>query len=219
MPQEEEETAGESRIFLLEKELDAALQRNHSLEKDNEYLKQEVARLKAQLSTLKAQNTDRKSALWKKVQASINSSDEQKPVFWQSNLQEEPPSVEENSCPSVYAIEIPAGKNRAQRVPKPPPKRSLALRMPSNAANGKAAPPPPPPPPLPSKLKSGRSQAVRRVHEVLELYRSLTRREAKAEPKAGAVGNSTAANTRNMIGEIENRSAYQLAVRMQIAPL
>jgi Wiskott-Aldrich syndrome protein len=56
---------------------------------------------------------------------------------------------------------------------------------------------------------------VRRVPEVVEFYHSLMRRDSKREGGGGSdagPGGSGAANARDMIGEIENRSSHLLAV-------
>jgi len=58
---------------------------------------------------------------------------------------------------------------------------------------------------------------VRRVPEVMELYRSLTRRDAHKENRSNPAGTPVVAFTKNMIGEIENRSAYLSAVSMVTA--
>lgn len=59
---------------------------------------------------------------------------------------------------------------------------------------------------------------MRRVPEVVEFYHSLMRRESKRDgsgtaSEAANGGGGGAAATRDMIGEIENRSAHLLAVR------
>jgi Wiskott-Aldrich syndrome protein len=56
---------------------------------------------------------------------------------------------------------------------------------------------------------------VRRVPEVVEFYHSMMRRESKRDGCAAsdAANGGGAAATRDMIGEIENRSAHLLAVR------
>lgn len=211
---EVKEAGEESRLARLEKELDASQERSHFLEIENEQLKQEIARLKSQLASLRAQNADRKSALWKKVQNSINSSNEaqQNPTI-QSKIQEEAiAEADENLCIRLDSPELRARGERAPRIPKPPPKPSSASRTPSHIANGMKAAPPPPPPPPPSKLQGGKATAVRRVPEVLELYRSLTRRDTKLDSATGLSGTPVPMNNRNMIGEIENRSAYVMAV-------
>ncbi|ESQ36195.1 hypothetical protein EUTSA_v10007909mg [Eutrema salsugineum] len=66
---------------------------------------------------------------------------------------------------------------------------------------------PPPPPPLPSKTTLGK-RSVRRAPEVVELYRALTRRESHTDNKINQNGVLSPAFSRNMIGEIENRSKY-----------
>jgi hypothetical protein len=50
------------------------------------------------------------------------------------------------------------------------------------------------------------------VPEVVEWYRSLVKREGKNDGKSGSTGIPVATNSRDMIGEIENRSAYVIAV-------
>ncbi|XP_059624458.1 protein CHUP1, chloroplastic-like [Cornus florida] len=80
----------------------------------------------------------------------------------------------------------------------------------------KAAPPPPPPPPLLAKgLKSVPSR-VRRVPEVVEFYHSLMRRDSRRDSGGGAPDGPAPANPRDMIGEIENRSAHLLAIKTDV---
>lgn len=88
--------------------------------------------------------------------------------------------------------------------PPPPPKSSAGTPM-------TRAPPPPPPPP-PTRGSKASAASVRRVPEVVEFYHSLMRRDSKRESGAGVTDAPAAANARNMIGEIENRSAHLLAV-------
>ncbi|KAG1330241.1 Protein CHUP1, chloroplastic [Cocos nucifera] len=57
------------------------------------------------------------------------------------------------------------------------------------------------------------ASSVRRVPEVVEFYHSLMRRDSKRESGSGVPDAPAAANARNMIGEIENRSAYLLAIK------
>jgi hypothetical protein len=102
-------------------------------------------------------------------------------------------------------------RSRAPRVPNPPPNPTCTQPKTTVRKEGCMAPPPPPPPPLPSKLQRS-TKAIQRVPEVVELYRSLVRREGKNDAKSGSVGIPAATNSREMIGEIENRSAYVLAV-------
>jgi hypothetical protein len=56
---------------------------------------------------------------------------------------------------------------------------------------------------------------VRRVPEVVEFYHSMMRRESKRDAGCGAeaANGGGVAAARDMIGEIENRSAHLLAVR------
>ncbi|KAI3827895.1 hypothetical protein L1987_01984 [Smallanthus sonchifolius] len=99
--------------------------------------------------------------------------------------------------PPVPSISRPA--------PPPPPPRTT-----------KAAAPPLPPPP-PKGLKSLLAK-VRRVPEVAEFYHSLMRRESRRESCNGASSADapSTANTRDMIGEIENRSTHLLAIKTDV---
>ncbi|KAG2395985.1 Protein CHUP1-like protein [Vigna angularis] len=136
-------------------------------------------------------------------------------------------------------------RSRAPRVPKPPPRPSLSSssmrsRYTDSAAseNGNveiekviSRPPPPPPPPFKAALKTappppppppkGSRQVtakVRKVPEVVEFYHSLMRRESQSrrESLSGVVELPPAANPRDMIGEIENRSSHLLAIKTDV---
>ncbi|RDX88203.1 Protein CHUP1, chloroplastic, partial [Mucuna pruriens] len=136
-------------------------------------------------------------------------------------------------------------RSRVPRVPKPPPRRSSTSSsqhspVPNNGnveteqvisqpamiapppppppppkAASKAAPPPPPPPPKGSRQVTAK---VRKVPEVVEFYHSLMRRESQSrrESMSGAVEVPAAANPRDMIGEIENRSSHLLAIKTDV---
>lgn len=131
-------------------------------------------------------------------------------------------------------------EKRAPRVPRPPPKpsggdntRSDSKSTTTTASAGDGVPPPPPPPPPPRPpLPTGapppppppaagliiKGQAsgdkVQRAPEVVEFYQTLMKREAKKETTLLLPSSaSSAADIRSsMLGEIENRSAFLLAV-------
>ncbi|KAL8268254.1 hypothetical protein R6Q59_002052 [Mikania micrantha] len=97
-----------------------------------------------------------------------------------------------------------------QQLPAPPPPPPPPPRT-----TKAAAPPPPPPPakglkPLPAKVK--------RIPEVVEFYHSLMRRESRRESGSGSSSGDvvSTANTRDMIGEIENRSTHLLAIKTDV---
>ncbi|XP_059660889.1 protein CHUP1, chloroplastic isoform X2 [Cornus florida] len=215
----------ESRIAFLRRELEASLAMINSLEKENLELKQEVARLRVQVSALKAHDNERKSMLWKKLQYSMDSNITekylQKPAI-QMEIPEKSPVVE-NLYPKEDLVEAAAKKESPARVPKPPPRPPPTTTVPAyvEEVNGNkvppapAPPPPPPPPPPPSKLLV-RSKAVHRVPEVMDFYRSLMKRDSQRESKTNQMGLPSATNSRNMIGEIENRSAYLLAIKSDV---
>ncbi|XP_044496360.1 protein CHUP1, chloroplastic [Mangifera indica] len=125
---------------------------------------------------------------------------------------------------------------RVPRVPNPPPKPSSAASVSSHnkLPSEKQIPPPPPPPPLPKPVPppprsappppppppkglTAGSAKVRRVPEVVEFYHSLMRRDSRRDSGAGvAEVLPVTANARDMIGEIENRSAHLLAIKTDV---
>ncbi|CAH8345916.1 unnamed protein product [Eruca vesicaria subsp. sativa] len=104
--------------------------------------------------------------------------------------------------------------------PPPPPPSTLFQRPPPPSVS--KAPPPPPPPPPPKSLNIA-SAKVRRVPEVVEFYHSLMRRDSTNSRRDSTGGGNAAAeavlassNARDMIGEIENRSVYLLAIKTDV---
>lgn len=204
-------------ITFLKKESEASLLRIHSLENENQELKQEVARLKAQVNTLKAHDAERKSVLWKKLQNSLDvkvtEKSQQKPSF--SVEVPERSHIFEKFSPKEDLKDATVKKERpAIRVPLPPPPRPVTSSLKQVHGNtGQLSPPPPPPPP--TKALFG-SKAVRRVPEVMEFYRSLMRRDSQNENKSSPMGLLQVVNSRNMIGEIENKSTYLSAIKSDV---
>ncbi|KAI3971519.1 hypothetical protein MKW92_003091 [Papaver armeniacum] len=192
-------------LRLVRKELEACLKRNCLLQTENDQLKQEVTRLQTEIHYLKEQHRDRSSSFSNNLKTSTESIS---------------PNKHTTQTKSHRGIEVKNGetrdKERPHQLPKPTPK-ATCLDLPQEV-NEKKLPvrtAPPPPPPLPSKLLLGSPNAVRRVPEVMEIYRTLTRRETKTNNK---MTNSVTpvANTRDMIGEIENRSTYLLAIKSDV---
>ncbi|KAI3456175.1 hypothetical protein Pfo_012838 [Paulownia fortunei] len=101
--------------------------------------------------------------------------------------------------------------------PPPPPPPPRTLTRPSKAS----APPHPPPPPPRKGLKPVPAK-VRRVPEVVEFYHSLMRRDSNCRRDSGSAGGGAAdsqaagATAKDMIGEIENRSAHLLAIKTDV---
>lgn len=128
-------------------------------------------------------------------------------------------------------------EKRPPRTPRPPPTRSAGGPAPAGnnvtggAPGGPPPPPPPPgapppppppgggaprPPPPPGSLMKGGAggDKVHRAPELVEFYQSLMKREAKKDtssPLISSTSNTSDARS-NMIGEIENRSTFLLAV-------
>ncbi|KAF2321440.1 hypothetical protein GH714_041034 [Hevea brasiliensis] len=125
-------------------------------------------------------------------------------------------------------------EKRPPRVPRPPPKPSSGDRVGTNKIPSSGVPPPPPgappppppppggpprPPPLPGSLPrgAGSGDKVYRAPEVVEFYQTLMKREAKKDTSSLISSTSNASDARsNMIGEIENRSSFLLAVKADV---
>lgn len=132
---------------------------------------------------------------------------------------------------SISKMRLADIEKRPPRVPRPPPKPSSGAVVDSNKLTSTGvppplpgAPPPPPPPPggpprpppPPGSLPrgAGSGDKVHRAPELVEFYQTLMKREAKKDTSSLISSTSNASDARsNMIGEIENRSSFLLAVR------
>jgi len=147
-----------------------------------------------------------------------------------NHSKEHPSEIQE-----ISKMKLAEVQKRPPRIAKPPPKPTVSSSPGSNtvkATSGIPMPPPrpppqpgapgvppPPPPPLGGMLKSqGPSgNKVHRAPELVEFYQSLMKREAKKEAATMASAASNVADVRNnMIGEIENRSAFLLSVKADV---
>ncbi|THU70026.1 hypothetical protein C4D60_Mb08t20650 [Musa balbisiana] len=122
-------------------------------------------------------------------------------------------SSSSSSSETASAVATSKGPKLSCLPPIPPP---APLAVPAPSSGARPPPPPPPPPPMGSRSVAG---SVRRVPEVVEFYHSLMRRETKRESCGGVqdAPPAAAANPRDMIGEIENRSAHLLAVSILLS--
>ncbi|XP_020586322.1 protein CHUP1, chloroplastic-like [Phalaenopsis equestris] len=109
-------------------------------------------------------------------------------------------------------------EKRTLRIPNPPPRPSTAAPNVENRVGSGPIPPPPPPPPPPPKFLAKSSGIMQRAPQVAELYHSLMKRESRKDNCGGGVGDiPDVANVRSsMIGEIENRSSYLLAIKADV---
>ncbi|XP_043699742.1 protein CHUP1, chloroplastic [Telopea speciosissima] len=112
-------------------------------------------------------------------------------------------SVSSSVSSMINASEPSTEKVDPPVVPPPPP-------------STKAAPPPPPPPPLRSKASKPAATKVRRMPELVEFYNSMMRRDSRRDSGAGVSDVPASVSARNMIGEIENRSAHLLAIKTDV---
>ncbi|KAJ6819447.1 protein CHUP1, chloroplastic [Iris pallida] len=204
----------------LQRKLDASLERNRCLEKENEQLKQEVLHLKGQITLLRAQDSDKRSIQWKKLQSCISSNSAcQDKQIANGNTGRRGLPAEGLSQRAEFPSTSPALSNgRLPRVPKPPPRPSscLSSTLKTSGNEVRLPPPPPPPPPLLQRRTGVSANAVRRVPEVVELYRYLTRGDDKPETRVGFSGMPVVTSARDMIGEIENRSSYLSAIKSDV---
>lgn len=135
---------------------------------------------------------------------------------------------------TVSKMKLAHTEKRAPRVPRPPPKSSAGAPVATNANPSGGVPPPPPgappppppppggpprPPPPPGSLPrgAGSGDKVHRAPELVEFYQSLMKREAKKDTSSLISSTSNVSHARsNMIGEIENRSSFLLAVKADV---
>ncbi|CAM0953645.1 unnamed protein product [Alopecurus aequalis] len=137
---------------------------------------------------------------------------------------------------AVTQLKLAQIEKRAPRVPRPPPTASAVASGATKTAGGAPPPPrapggppppppppgrpggPPPPPPPPGSLSKSLAggDKVHRAPEVVEFYQSLMKREAKNTNSLGSKTSNVSDNRSNMIGEIENRSTFLLAVKADV---
>lgn len=161
------------------------------------------------------------------------------PILAQDDqLREKEKGRKVDTKPVGKKIEAAQVVKRAPRVPRPPPKPSSTdlptTAPPRSKPLGKAFPPPPPPPrprsPAPPSLPGGpprppappRSNKklgpmgggkIRRAPGLVEFYHSLMNRESKKETSSTTSGMAGTGDARKqLIGELESRSSYMLAV-------
>lgn len=162
---------------------------------------------------------------------------EKKPIVsGESNVQSGDIKVDPQTVSKFKPLDI---EKRAPRVPRPPPTRSGDAPSDQNSSTSirppglpppppppPGAPPPPPPPggpprppPPPGSLPrgAGGGDKVHRAPELVEFYQSLMKREAKKDTTSLiASSTDTSAARSNMIGEIENRSTFLMAVKADV---
>ncbi|KAJ4787889.1 Hydroxyproline-rich glycoprotein family protein [Rhynchospora pubera] len=162
---------------------------------------------------------------------------EKAPVVNATSNSEEQSNDGNMDSPVVSKIKLAHIEKREPRVPRAPPKPSgggsgnapLSSSSPSGVPPPPPRPPgvpppppppgggPPPPPPPPGTLRGGAGgNKVHRAPELVELYQTLMKREGKKETSLGTSTSSVADVRSNMIGEIENRSTFLLAVKADV---
>ncbi|KAI3816483.1 hypothetical protein L1987_16181 [Smallanthus sonchifolius] len=119
-----------------------------------------------------------------------------------------PPPRPTGGAPATTANPVVPGGGPP--LPPPPPGAPLPPPPPGG-------PPPPPPPPGSLGRGSGGGDKVHRAPELVEFYQSLMKREAKKDTSIiSTIASNTADARSNMIGEIENRSTFLLAVKADV---
>ncbi|KAL5710109.1 hypothetical protein ACHQM5_020713 [Ranunculus cassubicifolius] len=211
-------------LTIIRKELEASLQRNLYLERENEQLKEEIVRLKGKVRTLKAQNLRDTSVLRTKVVTESYTTTTHHNQLYEFYISEKNPTEEKHVCtqdppkppPMPPPKKLQEGNGRKVKPAPPPPPPPRSEKVNERKVTPAPAVPPPPPPPPPSKFLAGSPNVVRRVPEVMEFYHSLTRKDTRIDSKTSLAGIQLAANAKNMIGEIENRSRYLMAIKSDV---
>ncbi|CAK7326502.1 unnamed protein product [Dovyalis caffra] len=155
---------------------------------------------------------------------------------------DQPSDGKDADSQTITKMKLAHIEKRPPRVPRPPPKSSAGAPVATNTNPSGGMPPPPPPPPggrgppgalplppspggpprpppPPGSLPrgAGSGDKVHRAPEVVEFYQSLMKREAKKDASSLISSASNVSNARsNMIGEIENRSSFLLAVKADV---
>eukprot|EP00252_Welwitschia_mirabilis_P006775 TRINITY_DN1767_c0_g2_i7.p1 TRINITY_DN1767_c0_g2~~TRINITY_DN1767_c0_g2_i7.p1 ORF type:complete len:505 (-),score=108.64 TRINITY_DN1767_c0_g2_i7:2041-3555(-) len=129
----------------------------------------------------------------------------------------------EKGVMSNKSAEKPEKNGKKQsRIPKPLPEPSATKTNSLSKVSLFTPPPPPPPPPPPFSTcalpRTVKKQVVQKSPQVIELYQSLMKKDAKKDPSCTEVmtDNPSLSNHSSMIGEIENRSAHLLAIKEDI---
>ncbi|KAK1566789.1 hypothetical protein Q3G72_004298 [Acer saccharum] len=121
-----------------------------------------------------------------------------------------PPPKPSGGAPVGTNTNLSSGVPSGPPPPPPPP----GAPLPPPPAGG---PPRPPPPPGSLSRGVGGGDKVHRAPELVELYQSLMKREAKKDTSSLISSTSNTSDARsNMIGEIENRSSFLLAVKADV---
>ncbi|XWS18487.1 hypothetical protein CRYUN_Cryun32bG0047800 [Craigia yunnanensis] len=137
-----------------------------------------------------------------------------------------PPRPSSSSSTSSTSSNSSSDSTEKQIPPPPlPPLPSIPVAAVKQVAPPPPPPPPPvkaisptPPPPPPPKGVRAVAAKVRRIPEVVEFYHSLMRKDSKREAGGCNVPEvlPATANARDMIGEIENRSAHLLSIKTDV---
>uniref|UniRef100_A0A7N0REF8 Protein CHUP1, chloroplastic n=1 Tax=Kalanchoe fedtschenkoi TaxID=63787 RepID=A0A7N0REF8_KALFE len=220
-------------------ELDASARRINRLELENGRLSREVEEMRKKLEEERSEQEKKlkemtsSMAVWeqeeisqsRRFQGLIDASVKSNLI---RNLKKSTANTTSSTAANLIVAETSRirGDNLDRAKPQPPPKlsrpppKSTFPTAPSSSSPpppplSKPASSPPPPPPLPAARSKSTSHRVTRVPEVVELYYSLMRRDSRREP-CGASDAPPGSNSRDMIGEIENRSAHLLAIKNDV---
>lgn len=143
-----------------------------------------------------------------------------------------PDNVKNVDNQTISKMKLAHIEKRPPRVPQPPPKPSdgAPVSANSNPSNGVSCAPPQPPPPPPPEPPGGSlptplgnlsrgelaGDKVHRAPELVEFYQTLMKLEAKKDTSLISSTTYPFDARSNMIGEIENRSSFLLAVKADV---
>ncbi|EOY02159.1 hypothetical protein QUC31_013406 [Theobroma cacao] len=132
-----------------------------------------------------------------------------------AHIEKRPPRVPRPPPKPAGGTSAGVNTTTTGQPPAPPPLPCALPPLPPPPPPGGPPPPPPPPGSLPREAGSG--DKVHRAPELVEFYQTLMKREAKKDTSSLISPTSNPSDARsNMIGEIENRSSFLLAVKADV---
>ncbi|XP_022777008.1 protein CHUP1, chloroplastic-like isoform X2 [Durio zibethinus] len=131
-----------------------------------------------------------------------------------AHIEKRPPRVPRPPPKPAGGTSAGVNTTTTGQPPAPPPLPGAPLPLPPPPPGGQ---PPPPPPPGSLPRGAGSGDKVHRAPELVEFYQTLMKREAKKDTSTMISTTSNPSDARsNMIGEIENRSSFLLAVKADV---
>ncbi|TKY54335.1 CHUP1 [Spatholobus suberectus] len=218
----------QSEVLGLREELDRVKSLNVELESHNRRLTQDLAAAEAKIATVGTGKSgkepigehqspkfkDIKKLIADKLERSrVKKEGTPEVIFAKAPIPAPAPSY---TIPETTSIGRKSPPNTCLQPPPPPPITSAGRKSPPNTCLQ-----PPPPPPLPPPIPSwhlARLANTQKAPAVVELFHSLKNKDGKIDSK-GSVNHQrplVISAHSSIVGEIQNRSAYLLAIKADI---